>query len=185
MKSNLYRLGVAAIAIMTSVASSVGITEAKFQPIQANQAPRVNPDALKNPQIPQLNLSPYISGNIEIAGGKSVNIQCKDVKVYLTSEEYTEEPAPPKKPGEINLDPKIKYIFEYQGKASTNPAKKDSSNTTYCKYSVSAETKFVGTKARLGFETGVYCASGNDKIIIPEADKPIKKDFKSKICVIG
>jgi hypothetical protein len=186
MKSNLYRVGVAAIAIMTSVVSSVGITEAKLQTTGVNQTPRVNPDALKNPQIPQLNVAPFISGEVEFAVGQyGYKAQCKNVKVYLISEEYTEEAAPATKPGEINLGSKIKYIFQYQGKVFSSSAKTDSSNTTYCKYSISADTKFVGKKARLVFETGSVCGSGGDTIIIPDPGKDIKKDYKEKICGIG
>jgi hypothetical protein len=97
------------------------------------------------------------------------------------------KPAPQTKPGEINLGSSVKrnYLFQYQGKISPNPQKTNSSDTTYCKYSISADKKFVGKKARLGFQTPSFCPKASDLIIIPEPGKDIKKDYEERICGIG
>jgi hypothetical protein len=185
MKSRIYHVGVAAIAVVSSMIGTLGIAEAKLQNAQLQEI-QINSDALKNPQIPQINLAPSISGELEIVLGKYGGgvPKCKDVKVYLISEEYTEEPAPPPKPGEINLgSKKITYMFEYQGKISQNPKKASTSSAAYCNYSIFPGTKFVGKKATLGFLTGSVCSSNGDKITIPNA--PIQKNYKEKICGIG
>ncbi|MBH8564919.1 hypothetical protein I8748_22500 [Nostoc sp. CENA67] len=58
MKFNLYRVSVLAMAVASSMVGSVEIASA-----QSLQIPQINPDALKNPQIPQVNLT---SGKIGV-----------------------------------------------------------------------------------------------------------------------
>src|SRR5690242_9252124 len=141
MKSSLFGVGVAVMAIATSVMNTVGIAEAQLQKTQPNLNIPAN-----SIQIPRnIKLLPSVSGNLEIVRGQyGYKVQCKDVKVYLISQEYIEEPATSTKPGEIDLGSPKKPIFKYQGIVKSDNTKNNSGSTTYCKYLVLPEAKSVG-----------------------------------------
>ncbi|OKH34797.1 hypothetical protein NIES2101_38510 [Calothrix sp. HK-06] len=140
MKSNLYKLGIAAMAAIISIASSVGIASAQ---IQTNV--QINPQALKDSQISPR--KPEVYGKVKVNFGHYAskgNTECKDLTVALYSDETNPSPPPP--PGGI-ASPGTP-IFSYSAKLSGNLS------TGNCNYSISFDKKYVGKKARLNFTGG-------------------------------
>lgn len=178
MNSNFSRVGIAAIAIVTSMINTVGIAQAQLIKIQPNPN---NPINSINPKIDNLKLAPSVSGNLELAVGKyGYKAECKNVKVYLISEEYTETPASSSSES-INL-PTKKYLFQHTGVAKADKTKNNSGSTTYCTYSVAFKSQFIGKNARLVIDSGSVCPSDETLNLNNEY---IKKDIKNYICGIG
>jgi hypothetical protein len=196
MKVKFYYLALAT-AFTTLGLSSLCLAEPpkniKVGPIDLK---KIDPNALKNPTIPQggFSLTPSISGKLKFLAGQYGSVpDCKDAQLYLISDEYTEKPAPPPKPGAINLGSSgtIRIpIFVYKGKVSTDPSKGKSDNkTTHCKYSVLVEKKFADKKAYVQFEPdNLICGNtpvgdSGTSVVVPALS--VKKDFQVTICGIG
>ncbi|MFN6563918.1 MAG: hypothetical protein RMY28_029565 [Nostoc sp. ChiSLP01] len=135
------------------------------------------------PPTPPTPLDFSLVRNPGVRGQYGYKVQCKDVKVYLISQEYIEEPATSTKPGEINLGSPKKPIFKYQGIVKSDNTKYNSGSTTYCKYSVLPKAKSVGKKAILVFDSGSTCPGPNEIITI--LDTIVQKNSKQFICSIG
>ncbi|HEY9695378.1 MAG TPA: hypothetical protein V6D15_24530 [Oculatellaceae cyanobacterium] len=181
MKSSLLPVCVAVMAIATSEMSTVGIAQAQ----QWTKTPPIFNIPANSIQIPRnIKILPSVSGNLELVPGQyGYQVQCQNVKVYLISEEYIEEPPTQTPPGGVDLGLSKKPIFKYQGIVKPDNNKDNSGSTTYCKYSVSPDPQSVEKKAFLVFDTLTVCPEPKKLVTILNTN--VKVNFKEVVCGIG